>query len=142
MRCACAKSSPRVRLKRVRVFVRSIVLAVSFSIAGLSSALVICVTGCTEGHASKVAADSARQRCHERAHTDGATIGSGLAACTHEPTTLDSAVLSFDTRPSLVGTLAVASGPLVLPAASLVATGPLTASPSFASHCPSTALRL
>jgi hypothetical protein len=126
----------------VSVFVRSIVLAVAFSVAGLSSALVICVTGCPDRPASKVAAHSAKQPCHQPAHPDGATIGSGPAACTHEPTTLGTVVLSFDTRPSLVVTLAVANGSLVLPAAPLVATRPLTISPSFASRCPSTALRI
>jgi hypothetical protein len=97
MRGGCGKRLPRVRLKRVNGFVRAIVLALIVSVTGLSSALVICVTGCSDDVARLTDA-AAEQPCHETGDRDRRTIGNEYRGCTHEPAVLDSGVLSFDTR--------------------------------------------
>ena len=81
----------------MRFFVRSIVLAVVVSMAGLSSAVVICVTRCPDSAAS-ARARNAQPPCHQPAEGGGQTIGADQAACTHQPASIGSGVLSFDTR--------------------------------------------
>jgi hypothetical protein len=124
----------------VRFFVRSIVLAVVVSMAGLSSAVVICVTGCTDSAASARAAN-AQPPCHHPAEGGGQTIGAHQATCTHQPASIGAGVLSFDTRLS-PGALPIAAGQWQTLLVGLLDTStPLKVSAPFASQRP-TALRI
>jgi hypothetical protein len=66
----------------VPLLVRSIALAVAFSVAGLSSALVVCVTSCTDENRPLAAPDG--MSCHEE--TAAATrIVAPDRDCRHQP---------------------------------------------------------
>ena len=142
MPCDCAKSWRRVRLKAVDLFVRSVVLAVVFSVAGLSSALVVCVTGCSGGSASKLTIARATPACHDSTQAGEPTIANGPASCAHEPAWLIAGALAFDMRPSLVASPSIASVSLAIDVISNEWTTPLAASRTLAAQRPSTTLRI
>lgn len=142
MPCVSAKSWPSVRLRTVKFFIRSVVLAVVLSVAGLSSALVICVTGCTDAPVSRAAIEPATPACHETEQADGQTVGSGLTPCAHEPASLVPGAFAFDIRPSLVPLPSIASVLLVANVESFELTGPSTGAPAFVATRRVTALRI
>ena len=141
MRGASVKRWPRVRLRGVSGFVRPIVLALVVSVAGLSSALVICVTSCVDDFA-RTAQTNAKRSCHDRGHGKNETIGTGHVACTHDPAVLVSQVLSFDTRLPSVVPPSVSSVSPALSLASLDADNTPPVATAYVSHRPSAALRI
>lgn len=142
MPCDCAKSWLRVRLKAVGFFVRSVVFAVVFSVAGLSSALVICVTGCSGRSASTLTVARATPACHDSAQAGERTISNEPASCAHEPASLIAVALAFDMRPSLVASPSIASVSLAIDVMSNERTTRPTASRTLAAQRPSTTLRI
>ena len=142
MPCVCAKSWPRVRLRTVRFFIRSVGLAVVLSVAGLSSALVICVTARADAPVSTAAIEPVTPACHEAEQADGQTVGNGLTACAHEPASLVPGAFAFDIRPSLVPLPSIASVLLVVNVESFELTGPSTGASAFVATRPVTTLRI